>query len=171
MAFKDSIYSFLRDTEAEAQAEGEAGSLRGTDAGLDHRTPGSGLGRRQTLHRGAPGAPGLRCLPRSRWAAAESRWRPGPRRRGGGRRGPHAGPTRPPGPTRSSTGAPGHPRPGGRGAWGRRGLREAVLELRAGARAVGTGHEDNRGWRGDRTGGCAGARDRDRGGFGRGGHV
>ena len=31
----------MRDREAEAQAEGEAGSLRGPDAGLDPRTPGS----------------------------------------------------------------------------------------------------------------------------------
>ena len=33
----------MRDTqtEAEAQAEGEAGSMQGADAGLDPRTPGS----------------------------------------------------------------------------------------------------------------------------------
>ena len=41
--FKDFIYLFIRDKEAEA--EGEAGSLWGRkpDAGLDPRTPGSRL--------------------------------------------------------------------------------------------------------------------------------
>ena len=42
---KSFIYLFTRDTqrEAETQAEGEAGSLRGgePDVGLDPRTPGS----------------------------------------------------------------------------------------------------------------------------------
>ena len=37
--FKDFIYLFMRDTEreAETQAEGEAGSLQGTSAGLNPR--------------------------------------------------------------------------------------------------------------------------------------
>ena len=30
----------MRDREAETQAEGEAGPMQGTDAGLDPRTPG-----------------------------------------------------------------------------------------------------------------------------------
>ena len=30
----------MRDTEAETQAEGEAGSMWGADVGLDPRTPG-----------------------------------------------------------------------------------------------------------------------------------
>ena len=53
---KDFIYSFMRDTqrEAETQAEGEAGSLRGPDAGLDPGTRGHVLGRRQVLTRWAP---------------------------------------------------------------------------------------------------------------------
>ena len=40
---KDFIYLIMRDTEreAETQAEGEAGSLWGSDEGLDPRTPGS----------------------------------------------------------------------------------------------------------------------------------
>ena len=41
--FKDFIYLFMRHTEqeAETQAEGEAGSLREPDVGLDPGTPGS----------------------------------------------------------------------------------------------------------------------------------
>ena len=48
--FKDFIYLFMRDTErerereAETQEEGEAGSCREPDVGLDPRTPGSGPG-------------------------------------------------------------------------------------------------------------------------------
>ena len=40
---KDFIYLCMRDTEreAETQAEGEAGSLRGANAGLNPRIPGS----------------------------------------------------------------------------------------------------------------------------------
>ena len=40
---KDFTYLFMRDTqrEAEMQAEGEAGSMQGPDAGLDPGTPGS----------------------------------------------------------------------------------------------------------------------------------
>ena len=47
--FKDFIYLFMRDTtrekererEAEIQAEGEAGSTREPNVGLDPRSPGS----------------------------------------------------------------------------------------------------------------------------------
>ena len=54
------FYVFMRDPEreAETQAEGEAGSLWGPDAGLDPRTPGSHPGLKadaQPLsHPGAP---------------------------------------------------------------------------------------------------------------------
>ena len=63
--FKDFIYLFMRDMEreAETQAEGEAGSMQGADAGLDPRTPGS----RPEPKAGAqplspPGAPDAICF-------------------------------------------------------------------------------------------------------------
>ena len=42
LSFKDFIYLFMRDTEreAETQAEGEAGSLRGARHGTQSRDPG-----------------------------------------------------------------------------------------------------------------------------------
>ena len=58
--FKDSIYSFLRDTEAEAQAEGEAGSLRGARRGTRSRVPEmppGAEGRRSTAGPPRPGIP------------------------------------------------------------------------------------------------------------------
>ena len=39
--FHDFIYLFLRDTEAQTQAEGEAGSLRGAQCGTPSQDPGS----------------------------------------------------------------------------------------------------------------------------------
>ena len=46
------MYLFMKDTqrEAEAQAEGEAGSLQGADVGLDPGTWDHDLSRRQTLN-------------------------------------------------------------------------------------------------------------------------
>ena len=41
------MYLFMRDREAETQAEGEAGPCGEPDMGLDPGTPGSPLGRRQ----------------------------------------------------------------------------------------------------------------------------
>ena len=57
--FKDLIYLFLRDTEREAepQAEGAAGSLRGPDAGLDPGTPGSRPGPEAGAPPPSPQAP------------------------------------------------------------------------------------------------------------------
>ena len=50
------FYLFIHDRqrEAETQAEGEAGSMQGADAGLDPGTPDHALGWRQELNRWAP---------------------------------------------------------------------------------------------------------------------
>ena len=37
--FKDFIYLFMRDTEAETQVEGEAGSLQGAQCGIWYQDP------------------------------------------------------------------------------------------------------------------------------------
>ena len=51
--FKDFIYLFMRDTEREAemQGEGEAGSLQGAQRRLDPWSPGSGPRLKAGLNR------------------------------------------------------------------------------------------------------------------------
>ena len=47
---KDFIYLFMREREAETQAEGEAGSMQGARRGLDPGSPKSRPGRKVALN-------------------------------------------------------------------------------------------------------------------------